>query len=238
MSKSRGNVINPDIYIQKFGSDVFRMYIMFMGSYTDGGDWSDEGIFGIHRFLNRVWRLIRMIKENPPKGNGTNNTEELERVLHNSIKHTTMDLERFHFNTCISRIMELVNYMYLYVQDIDSKDQEKEVLDSAVNNLIKLISPFAPHFGEEMWREIGNRDSIFLSEWPKWDENKIKEQNTTIVVQINGKLRTKFTMPVNSPDDVVRERALSDERVKNYTEGREIKKIIVVKNKLVSIAVA
>ncbi|MCD6115442.1 leucine--tRNA ligase [bacterium] len=238
MSKSRGNVINPDIYIQKFGSDVFRMYIMFMGSYTDGGDWSDEGIFGIHRFLNRVWRLIRMIKENPPKGNGTNNTEELERVLHNSIKHTTMDLERFHFNTCISRIMELVNYMYLYVQDIDSKDQEKEVLDSAVNNLIKLISPFAPHFGEEMWREIGNRDSIFLSEWPKWDENKIKEQNTTIVVQINGKLRTKFTMPVNSSDDVVRERALSDERVKNYTEGREIKKIIVVKNKLVSIAVA
>ena len=238
MSKSRGNVINPDVYIQKYGSDVFRTYMMFMGSYEDGGDWADEGIQGMYRFLNRVWRLVQMVRENPPSGDESEKVSDMERVLHNSIKETTRDLERFHFNTCLSRIMELVNAMYLYVQDVDPKLQNKEKVDFAVKSLVQLLAPFAPHLAEELWQILGNEKSVFLSEWPAWDEEKLAEQNVTIVVQVNGKIRSKFSVPVDSPEDMVKEKALADEKIKNYTQGREIKKVIVVKNKLVSIAVA
>ena len=238
MSKSRGNVINPDIYIQQYGSDVFRMYMMFMGSYTEGGDWSDDGIMGMFRFLNRVWRLIELCSETSPRGEKTGNTAELERILHASIKSATRDLERFHFNTCISRIMELVNGLYLYVQDVPAEKQDREVVSLALSALVRLLAPFAPHLGEELWRNLGNDTSVFLSRWPEWNEEKIAEQNVTIVVQVNGKIRAKFSVPAGTGDDKVKEMALSDEKIRKYIEDNEIKKVIVIKNRLVSIAVS
>lgn len=235
MSKSKGNVINPDNYIHNVGSDVFRMYMMFMGSYTEGGDWSDEGIQGMHRFLNRVWRLVEMIESSPPTGDETDRFIDIDRQRHYAIKMVTQDLDRFHFNTAISRIMELVNAMYLYVQELDVKDQNQKLLSEIVLCLIQLLAPFAPHVCEELWEKVGQNPSVFNSSWPSWDESKLKTETVTMVVQVNGKLRARLEVEADADDEAVKDMALADERVKKYTDGLEIKKIVVVKNKLVSV---
>jgi len=237
MSKSRGNVINPDSYIDRFGSDVFRMYMMFMGSYAEGGDWSDEGIHGTDRFLNRVWRLVETIQDNPPQGSEVSRARALERQCHHAVKMVTQDLNRFHFNTSISRIMELVNTMYLYIQDVRPEVQNQDVLNTVLKTMIQLLAPFAPHLGEELWHRMGYEDSVFNSSWPKWDEEKLKAEMVTIVVQVNGKLRSQIEAELDSEDNALKEKALEDPKVKRYTEGKEIIKVVVVKNKLVSVAV-
>jgi leucyl-tRNA synthetase len=237
MSKSRGNVINPDQYIREYGSDVFRMYMMFMGSYTEGGDWSDEGIQGMNRFINRVWRLVEMIQRKPPRGKESVQADPLDRQRHYAVKMATQDLERFQFNTSISRIMELVNTMYLYVQDLKPDEQNQEILFDVLKTLIQILSPFAPHLGEELWHRIGQDDSVFNSVWPKWDEEKMKTETVTVVVQVNGKLRSRIEVGIDSDDETVKEVALKDSKVKKYTDGKEIKKVVFVKNKLVSIVV-
>ncbi len=237
MSKSRGNVINPDSYIDEYGSDCFRMYMMFMGSYSEGGDWSDEGIEGINRFINRVWRLIERIKSSPPQGDETEKAEELDRQCNYAIKMATRDLERFQFNTSISRIMELVNSMYLYVQQIEPSKQNREILNRTVSSLIKLMAPFAPHMGEEMWEMIGGGGSVFDSEWPSWDEEKLKSDRVNVVVQVNGKIRGEISVKVDSDDEKVKQLALAHHNVKKHTEGKKIVKTVVVKNRLISIVV-
>jgi len=237
MSKSRGNVINPDQYIDEFGSDVFRMYLMFMGSYIDGGDWSDEGIHGMNRFLNRVWRLVETIQRMDPRGGETERAVELDRQRHYAVKMATQDLNRFQFNTSISRIMELVNAMYLYIQDIEPEEQNREILLDVLEILIQLLSPFAPHLGEELWHRTGHEKSVFDSPWPEWDEEKLRTEKVTMVVQVNGKLRSRVEVGVDSDEETVKSAALGDSRVRKYTEGKEIVKVVVVKNKLVSIAV-
>ncbi|MFH1941583.1 MAG: leucine--tRNA ligase, partial [bacterium] len=237
MSKSRENVVNPEPYIEEHGSDVFRMYLMFMGSYADGGDWSDEGIHGIDRFVNRVWRLFEMMEENPPQGSETERITALERRRHYAVKMVTQDTERFHFNTSISRIMELVNAMYLYVQDVPAAEQDRTVLADIQKALVQLIAPFAPHLGEELWHRMGQPNSVFNSSWPSWDEEKLKAEKVTVVVQVNGKLRGKIEADVDSDDGTMKEIALSDPRVMKYTADKEIVKVVVVRNKLVSIVV-
>lgn len=237
MSKSRGNVVNPDVFVERYGSDTFRMYMMFMGSYEEGGDWSDEGITGIHRFLNRVWRLIDLLKENKASGNEKERSKELERIRHYTIKMVTTDLERFHFNTAISRIMELVNAMYLYIQDVAQESQNREVLEAAKETLILLLAPFAPHFAEECWEKIGKPYSIFNQPWPEWDEEKTKKETTPIAVQINGKLRATIEIERDAEDEVVIESALADEKIRKYVEGKSIIRKIVVKNRLVNLVV-
>ncbi|MEJ2627173.1 MAG: leucine--tRNA ligase, partial [bacterium] len=237
MSKSRGNVINPDEYVHTYGSDVFRMYIMFMGSYTEGGDWSEDGIHGIQRFYNRVWRLVEAILENPPQGTETKNIATLERQCHYAVKMVTQDLKRFQFNTCISRIMELVNEMYLYIQNVLPREQNKQILNYTVKTMIQLLSPFAPHLGEELWHEIGNSDSVFDSDWPGWDKDKLASGTVTIVVQVNGRVRTQIKMEADSGEEQVKREALNDPKIQKYTNDKEIVKIIYIKNKLLSIAV-
>lgn len=237
MSKSKGNVINPDNYMEQYGSDVFRMYLMFMGAYTEGGDWSDEGIHGINRFVHRLWRLFDSFQEEPPQGSETEKIAEVDRVRHNSIKMISQDLQKFQFNTCISRVMELVNALYLYRQDVDVRDQNKTILKDVMLTLAQLTAPFAPHLGEELWERLGQSGSIFNSVWPEWDEDKLKSDTVTIVVQINGKLRAKLELPADSDDAFVKEQALADEHVLPYTEGKTVGKVVVIKNKLVSIVV-
>jgi len=237
MSKSRGNVINPDNYIKECGSDVFRMYMMFMGSYKEGGDWSDEGIQGMNRFLNRVWRLIEMIESSPPRGNENSRIAQVDRQRHHAVKMVTLDLNRFQFNTSISRIMELVNSIYLYIQDLEAEEQNQKILNSVISTLIQLLSPFAPHLGEELWHRLGNDGSVFDSKWPGWDDDKLKTETVTVVVQVNGKLRGRIEVDLDSEDNIVREMALKDEKIQKYTAGKEIGKVVIVKNKLVSIVV-
>ncbi|MBN2103085.1 leucine--tRNA ligase [bacterium] len=237
MSKSRGNVINPDDYIVEYGSDVFRMYLMFMGAYTEGGDWSDAGIHGLNRFVLRVWRLVHQILDDPPAGDETEHIGELERICHYSIKMVTQDLQRFQFNTSISRMMELVNAMYLYVQDVSKNSQNQAVLSSVLKTLVQLLAPFAPHLSEELWEKTGEKESVFNSAWPEWDEAKLKTDTLNMVVQINGKVRSQMQVPVDANDDTVEKMALDDQKIQKWIQGKTIVKIVVVKNKLVSVVV-
>jgi leucyl-tRNA synthetase len=237
MSKSKGNVINPDVYIRQYGSDVFRMYMMFMGSYTEGGDWSDEGINGINRFINRVWRLVEMVHNNPPSGKEVKEIVNLDRIRHYTIKKVTQDLDRFHFNTAISRIMELVNAMYLYLQELMPEEQNKKIIVDILNTLIQLIAPFAPHLSEELWERMGHKETVFLSQWPQWEEEKMKAETVPIVIQVNGKLRSEIEVDVDSDEELVKEKALKDPKIIKYTDQKSIIRIIVVKNKLVNIVI-
>ena len=237
MSKSRGNVINPDGYIDEYGSDVFRMYMMFMGSYTDGGDWSDDGIQGMNRFLNRIWRLFEMIDDSPPLGKEKERIVELDRQLHYAVKMVTQDLNRFHFNTAISRIMELVNALYLYIQDLRPDQQNQKMIHDVLKTLVQLIAPFAPHLGEELWHRMNSEDSVFNSKWPDWDDKKLQIDQITVVVQVNGKLRSRIQVEVNSDDQIVKDIALKDPKIKKYIESKKITKVVVIRNKLVSIVV-
>ena len=227
MSKSRGNVVNPDVFIEKFGSDTFRMYLMFTGPYEEGGDWSDKGINGISRFLGRVWRLVT---ETGAGEGATADLRSLMRNEHKTVRKVTQDIERLHFNTAISAIMEYVNYLTETRDRIDKKHWRE-----AIRILILLLAPFAPHMCEELWERTVGKESVFCESWPSYDEETAKEEEITLIIQINGKLRQKLTVSVDLPQDELEKIAIGNERIKQLVEGKEIKKVIVVPGKLVNI---
>jgi len=236
MSKSKGNVVNPDEFIEQYGADTYRVYLMFMGSYQDGGDWSDEGIVGIDRFLNRIWRLVGQYLEMKDSLGTQEPPAEILRILHATIQQTGHDLERFHFNTAISRIMEFVNALYLYIGEKRPEDLSGELLGLTISNLVLLLAPFAPHLSEELWTLLGNSESVFLQSWPTFDESYLTTDQITIVVQVNGKVRSKIEVPADLDQDELKKRALEDEKIKSYTsEG--IKRVIVVPGRLVNVVV-
>ncbi|NLP12465.1 leucine--tRNA ligase [bacterium] len=237
MSKSKGNVVNPDKFVQEFGSDTFRMYMMFMGSYEEGGDWSDEGIIGIHRFLKRVWRVVWTCVEKRPQGNEKERFSQVVQQMHYAIKQVTQDLERFHFNTAVSRIMELVNEISLYLQDVPVQEQNRELLQTVIPTLVQLLAPFAPHFSEELWEVVGRPYSVFNSTWPVHDENKLVQRTIQLGVQINGKIRGQVEVPAEMTDQLIIAEALKDKKIKTYVEGKTIVKSFVVPKKLVSLVV-
>jgi leucyl-tRNA synthetase len=149
----------------------------------------------------------------------------------------TQDLERFQFHGAISRIMELVNTLYLYIQDVPVRDQNRQALEASLNTVVQLVAPFAPHFGEELWRQLGHHDSVFLSVWPSWDERVLRTDTVQMVVQINGKVRGQIDAARDAGEAALKTLVAENEKFKKYLEGREIVKFVVVKNKLVSIAV-
>lgn len=236
MSKSKHNVVNPDTFIEQFGSDTFRMYMMFMGSYEDGGDWNDDGIYGVFRFLNRVDRLIEELIASPPSVSGKIKTDQdkLDKTLHLTIKAVTQDLERFQFNTAISRLMEFLNTINEYRTNIDFSSQDIESLRNAAETLIVLLAPFAPHLAEELWHKMGKKSSVFDFEWPKYDEEKLKVDQIKMVVQVNGKLRGELLVDVESTNSDIIAAAQQNEKVIKYLTGKNILKNIVVPKKLVS----
>jgi len=236
MSKSKGNVVNPDAFIERYGADTYRVYLMFMGSYQDGGDWSDEGIVGIDRFLNRIWRLVgKYIEMNKSLGDPAP-PADVVRTMHATIQQTGHDLDRFHFNTAISRIMEYVNALYLYIGDRESGDLSGEFLRQAIPNLVLLLAPFTPHLSEELWSILGNGESIFLQPWPSYDESHLTAEEITIVLQVNGKVRSKLKVPADLSDQEIEKLALEDDKIKSYTQGG-IKRVVVVSGKLVNVVV-
>jgi len=233
MAKSRGNVVNPDTFVNEYGSDTFRMYMMFMGSYEEGGDWSDEGIAGINRFIKRVVRLVDQVVENKPLGDNPENFNKVLRQKHYAIKFATQDLERFHFNTAISRIMELVNEIYLYIQDLAPEKQNKQLVTDVIIPLVKLMAPFTPHLSEELWEKLGQKYSIFNTQWPDYDEKMLETDTINLGVQINGKIRSQIMAPANANDNEIINISLSDEKTGKYVEGKKIVKQFVVQKKLV-----
>ena len=229
MSKSRGNVVNPDSVIAEHGADTMRLYEMFMGPLDVVKPWNTQDVPGVHRFLGRVWRLIVTedgnVRPNLTRDDGS---PQLERALHRCIKKVTQDVDVLAMNTAISAMMIFVNEATKSPDQLGRTQAERFVL---------LLSPFAPHVSEELWQRLGHDRTIAYANWPTWDEKLLREEDIVVPVQINGKLRARLTVPSNSTDDDLTQKALADETVQKMLQGRQARKIIVVSGKLVNIVV-
>lgn len=240
MSKSKGNVISPDDYVDKYGSDVFRMYLMFGFSYVEGGPWSEEGVTAMVKYFGRLERLLdKMISlKDTNVDKISNNEKELLYIFNNLIKGINYDLEHMQFNTGIAKIMEITNAFYKYDQSVEDENKNTKLIKDTINKFIRIIAPFAPHFSEEMWNRVGNEVSVFNTEYPTCDNRWLEKDEIEIPVQINGNVKFVVTIPKDSENEQVEKIVLNDERLAGYLNGRSIKKVIVVRGKIVNIVVA
>ncbi|MBI5098644.1 MAG: leucine--tRNA ligase [Nitrospirae bacterium] len=244
MSKSKGNVVDPDFLINKYGTDTVRVFCMFAAPPERDLEWSDQGVEGAYRFLNRIWGLVhKYSNELRVTGNGLKDKanslvtrhSSLLRKTHQTIKKITGSIERdYHFNTAIAALMELVNEITAFNPD---SANDRRVLKFSIRQMILLLSPFAPHIAEELWEQIGEKESVLKESWPVWDEEIAKEDEIELVIQINGKLRGKIMIPAGLDDDAVKEKAFSDPKIQEQIRGKTLKKIVVVKGKLVNMVV-
>lgn len=240
MSKSLGNVVSPEEIIEKYGADTARLFILFAAPPEKELDWSDEGVEGSYRFLNRVWRLIREFKEKVDNSDGainikSVNDKKLNSKLNATIKKVTDDIEkRFNFNTAISSIMELVNELYKYKQ---GEDLNTPLLEDAITKLVTLLSPFTPHICEEMWHELGKEESLIGVRWPDYDESALVEDVKTIVIQINGKLKERLSLPAGLSGADLEEKVLEEPNVASLIQDVNVVKTIAVPDKLVNFVV-
>jgi len=248
MSKSRGNLVSPSEVYSKYGADTLRLYILFVGPADSPVDWTDSGVEGANRFLSRLWRLSvtssSLLKKKDMGdmtvdfGNLKGLEKDLYRKLHQTIKKVTHDtLGRFNFNTAISSIMELVNLMYRYHEEVRDDCKDPVLLNELNNKLLLLLSPIAPFITEELWEIAGNRGSIHRAAWPEHDDNIAAQDMVTIVFQVNGKLRDRAELPVGTSKEELEELALASEKVKKFTSERDIIKVITVPDKLVNIVI-
>ena len=222
ISKSKGNVVNPDDYIAHLGADVFRLYLMFMGPYEVGGDFSDRGIGGAVRFLNRVWQIVMQ--------RGVNATKkapavEAKRTQHLAIKRVTEDIAALKYNTAIAALMEYLNTLEA-AQNITRKELE---------TLLQLLAPFAPYITEELWDHLGNQKSIHTSTWPRFDPESIRPASITIPVQVNGRVRDHIVIASDTPEDEIKRLALATEQVQRFTADQNVLKVIYVSGRIVNV---
>jgi leucyl-tRNA synthetase len=240
ISKSRGNVINPDSFIDKYGSDTFRMYLMFMGSYSLGGDWNDSGISGISRFLGRVYRLVMQYREELRRRTNITYADikakdiSLDFRLSSTIKRVGHDTDALEFNTAIAVCMELVNDLY---KIIDENKPKTDLFYFTIKQLILVMAPYAPHLAEELWSQIGGPVSVFDQAWPGYSEDALRLENITMVVQVNGKFRGNFEVSADIDETRFFDIASRDERVAKQLDGKEVIKRIFVPGKLLNIVV-
>ena len=220
MSKSRGNVVNPDYIIENFGADTMRLYELFMGPAEQAVEWSDRGVAGCFRFLNKIWELQQKIKEGVED-------KDLDKLVHRTIKRVTEDIENFRFNTAVSALMILVNEM----------GKRKKISTKSYQLLLKLLAPMAPHICEELWQKLGKKKSIFFEKWPKHNAKLAKEESIVLIVQVNGKLRDKIEASSNLSEEEARSLALSSNKVQKWIGNKEVIKIIFVPKRLVNIVV-
>ena len=232
MSKSKGNIVDPDQIIKRYGADTLRLFILFAAPPEAELDWNDRGMEGAWRFLTRVWRLVDEVKECKETANSS--IESLTKKMHQTIKKVTDDMEGgFKFNTAISSVMELVNEIY------QVKNQNVEIKDikEATETVVKLLAAFVPHVAEEMWQVLGYKESIFRSGWPSFSAELAKEKSITLVIQVNNKVRSKIEIPADTAKEKIRELALGDAKIKEWIKDKPIKNFIVIPNKLVNIVV-
>ncbi|WP_142829451.1 leucine--tRNA ligase [Planococcus soli] len=226
MSKSKGNVVNPDQIIESHGADTLRMYEMFMGPLEASIAWSTNGLDGSRRFLDRVWRLLMDGEQLSAKVTGANDGK-LEKIYHQTVKKVTDDFEGLRFNTAISQMMVFINEGY----KVDSIPKEY------VEGFVKLLSPIAPHVAEELWEKLGHEGSVAYENWPQYDESKLVDDVVEVVVQVNGKVKTKLTVAKDSTKEQLETAALADEHVQKAADGKQVRKVIVIPGKLVNIVV-
>jgi len=245
MSKSRRNVVDPNALIEQYGADTLRLFCLFAAPPERDLDWSDQGVEGAFRFLKRVWRLVEEhladIEDVKPFDSDmapAGDLRILHRKTHQTIKRVTNDIEgRFHFNTAISAVMELVNTIQAVKMDVLLASQGRSVLRLAVETVIVLLSPIVPHLAEELWEGLGNPGSVLEVAWPTYREKAIAEDEILIVVQVNGKVRSRFNISADADEEAIRAAALVDDRIVARIAGQPVKKVIVVKKKLVNIVV-
>ncbi len=239
MSKSRGNVINPDDVVDEYGADSMRMYEMFMGPLEDAKPWSTEGIRGVRRFLEKVTRLSVILSpersrrtkdlrdsSSPPEADPQN--DKILHFLHKTIKKVTEDIKTFKFNTAISSLMIFANEL---------SNQQLSIRDYRLEIMLKLLAPFAPHLAEELWQQLGHKKSIHLEKWPEYEEKFVREKEISVAVQINGKYRATVKMAVGASEKEVRELARKNENVQRHLAGKKIKKVIYVRGKIINFVI-
>ncbi|ETA79624.1 leucine--tRNA ligase [Youngiibacter fragilis] len=237
MSKSKGNTITPDHYIEQYGSDVFRLYLMFGFAYSEGGAWSDDGIKSIARYVDRIERNFQTSLELMESATRTETGKREKELLYwraNAIKGATEDASKMQFNTTIARTMELMNAIGKYIQD---GDVNKEVLIDVLKDYTRIIAPFAPHFSEELWQLLGMDFTIFDEAWPVWDESALIKDEIEIAIQVNGKIRGRIMVPSDATEDMIKEMSLAADFTRSATDGKSIMKVIVVRGSLVNIVV-
>jgi leucyl-tRNA synthetase len=262
MSKSKGNVVDPDTMLQKFGADALRLYVMFVAPPEKEVEWTDTGLEGSFRFLARVWRLVDHWAGAVAAGRGTKDVGELSaterglrRKTHETIRRVTVDIEdRQQLNTAVSALMELVNELYAFSEQTELGSPARHtaattqttvlerpgtivVVTEAVDALVRMISPFAPHTSEELWEMLGHKGGLSASRWPAFDAEVARADEIVVPVQINGKVRSRLTVPADTGESELEARALADASVQVHTQGKTIRKVVVVKGKLVSIVV-
>jgi leucyl-tRNA synthetase len=232
MSKSRGNVVNPDGIIARYGADAFRLYEMFLGPLEQVKPWNTRGVEGTHRFLNRVWRLIAAGAETDDGGNApaladVAPTRDQQRLVHQTIAKVTEDIEAMRFNTAISALMELTNAAYKWPQ----------VPRETAETLVLLVSPLAPHLAEELWQRLGHRETLAYHPWPVADPALLKADVLEIPVQVNGKVRGKISVPAEAQESEVIEIAKADQNVGKHLAGQSVKRAIYVRGRIVNFVV-
>lgn len=219
MSKSKGNVVNPDDIVKKYGADTLRTYILFIGEYSQPAPWSENGVKGAKKFLDRVMRLENIVTDEDIY------CEELERQINYTIKKVTSDIDEMKYNTAIAAMMTYVNMLYKY----------EKVSKKYIKPLLVILNPIAPHVTEELWQKLKFEGYIYQTKWPEYDESKIVTDQIELAVQINGKVRYKINVSTNTTDEEIKQIALSDEKLKNYIQDKKISKVIVIKSRLVNI---
>ena len=232
MSKSRGNVVNPDDYVGSLGVDTVRCYLMFIGPWDSGGPWNPKGIEGVHRFLHRVWHLV---VDPAPEGSATSEPAAgVRRAIHQTLKRVTEDLEGFRFNTAIAALMECTNAL-MRSREIGAGATAE--WRPALRTLVLMLAPFAPHLAEELWARMGQPYSVHQQAWPAWDPEAIREDTVTLVLQVNGRVRDRVQVPVGLDEASLRETALASEKVRRFIDGMQVQDVIVVRGKLVNVVV-
>jgi len=232
MSKSRGNVVAPDVYVSQLGADTVRAYLMFVGPWNLGGEWSDSGIVGLSRWLNRVWHLC--VSDYQARTVDPAADKSIVHITHKTIKAATEDLEEFRFNTMLARLMEFTNALGPV---LDEGTVSKETWADAIRTLLLLTAPSTPHIAEELWEQLGFPYSIHNQLWPTYDADLAAEDQIVVAVQVNGKLRDKLTVLADAAEEEVTTMALASEKVRAHTDGKTIKKVIYVPGKIVSVVV-
>lgn len=230
MSKSRGNVVAPDNLVEKYGADTVRAYLMFFARWEQGGPWNYDGIKGPQRLLQDVWQFS--LSAYQPSAVNESATRTLRRKTHQTIRKVTNDIESFAFNTAVAAVMELRNALQ---EAAKQRNVTTDAWNEAITNLLLVLAPIAPHITEELWERRGGNYSVHQQTWPTWDEEVAKEESITVVVQVNGKVRDRFEMAADTSEDEIKAAALRSEKAQAWFEGKEPRKVIVVKGQLVNI---
>jgi leucyl-tRNA synthetase len=246
MSKSRHNVVDPDEMIRKYGADTARLFILFAAPPERDLEWNDQGVEGCYRFLNRVWRMVRRIvaqtaglpRDAAQLADASGAALGLRRKTHQTMRKVTEDVQdRFHFNTDVAAIMELVNLQYQFAVEEVQDAPTREALREAAEATVLLLSPFTPHMAEDLWAQLGHAQSVLREPWPAFDPLLTQEEEVTIVIQVNGRVRDRLTVPASLDEEALQAAALRQERIQEWIVGKTVRKVVVVPQRLVNIVV-